>query len=346
MYPECEGIFTLPCADQPSHRASPRNTTDASTGGPPLAVWPAPCRSHLSARPRTAAANRKRSPSTRSSPGIWNPFSSTPERPITDCRSTSRRRCAPTSNAAFWPTDSCAPVVRTAGRAGRLPFPARSAGSAPPAAAGAWPIRRRAWVDDVLPRVPVRQWVLSFPYEIRYRLAYDGEWVSKVLAVFLRVVGGWYRRQAQAMGHGNARWGSVTFVQRFGSSLNLNPHVHVLMLDGVYVDGEEAPVFVAAPPLSDSGRAADRADECAPHHPLVHETRPARRHRRRSARRRGARARRPDGGLGAGDRRHRGTGRPAPATRPARSGHRGAYGALVLCLARLFPACGDADRGS
>ena len=26
-------------------------------------------------------------------------------------------------------------------------------------------------------------------YEIRYRLAYDGEWVSAVLAVFLRVVG-------------------------------------------------------------------------------------------------------------------------------------------------------------
>ena len=43
----------------------------------------------------------------------------------------------------------------------------------------------------------------------------------------------------------------MTFVQRFGSSLNLHPHVHVLMLDGVYVDGEEAPVFAAAPPLSD-----------------------------------------------------------------------------------------------
>ena len=106
-------------------------------------------------------------------------------------------------------------------------------------------------LDEVLPRVPVRQWVLSFPYEIRYRLAYDGAWVSAVLAVFLRVVGRWYRRQAQAMGHDRARWGSVTFVQRFGSSLNLNPHVHVLMLDGVYVDGEEAPVFAAAPPLSD-----------------------------------------------------------------------------------------------
>ncbi len=84
-----------------------------------------------------------------------------------------------------------------------------------------------------------------------HAVAYDGEWVSKILAVFLRVVGGWYRRQAQALGHDRARWGSVTFVQRFGSSPNLNPHVHVLMLDGVYVDGEDAPVFVAAPPLSD-----------------------------------------------------------------------------------------------
>ena len=149
-------------------------------------------------------------------------------------------------------------------------------------------------VDDVLPRVPVRQWVLSFPYEIRYRLAYDGEWVSKILAVFLRVVGGWYRRQAQALGHDRARWGSVTFVQRFGSSLNLNPHVHVLMLDGVYVDGEDAPVFVAAPPLSD--QAVQQ---------IVETT-------------------------------------PAPG--PERSGHRSAYGALVLCFARLFPACGNADR--
>ena len=45
----------------------------------------------------------------------------------------------------------------------------------------------------------------------------------------------------------------MTFVQRFGSSINLNPHFHVFFLDGVYVpaaDGE-APVFVAAPPLAD-----------------------------------------------------------------------------------------------
>ena len=28
-------------------------------------------------------------------------------------------------------------------------------------------------VDRVIPHVPVRQWVLSLPYALRYRLAYD-----------------------------------------------------------------------------------------------------------------------------------------------------------------------------
>jgi ribosomal protein S27E len=104
-------------------------------------------------------------------------------------------------------------------------------------------------VDNVLPRVPVRQFVLSFPYEIRYRLAWDGELIAAVLKVFLRVVGRWYRRQA--LGHSDGRCGSVTFVQRFGSSLNVNPHIHVLFLDGVYVDGDEGLEFIAAAKLGD-----------------------------------------------------------------------------------------------
>lgn len=31
--------------------------------------------------------------------------------------------------------------------------------------------------DEILPQVPVRQWVLSLPFEIRYRLAWDGDLV-------------------------------------------------------------------------------------------------------------------------------------------------------------------------
>ena len=43
-------------------------------------------------------------------------------------------------------------------------------------------------VDNVFPHVPVRQWVLSLPIEVRYRLAHDKKLTSDVLAVFLRVV--------------------------------------------------------------------------------------------------------------------------------------------------------------
>lgn len=106
--------------------------------------------------------------------------------------------------------------------------------------------------DEVFPDVPVRQWVLSLPYEIRFRLAWDGDLLSAVLAVFLRVVYGWYCRRSREEGHGDAQCGSVTFVQRFGSALNVNPHFHVLMPDGVFVEGPEGtPVFRPAPTLSD-----------------------------------------------------------------------------------------------
>ncbi len=79
-------------------------------------------------------------------------------------------------------------------------------------------------VDEVLPRVPVRQFVLSLPFEIRYRVAWDGKLISALLAVFLRTVNAWYRRQARAQGYTGARCGSVTFVQRFGSALS-RPYV-------------------------------------------------------------------------------------------------------------------------
>ena len=36
-------------------------------------------------------------------------------------------------------------------------------------------------VDRVFPHVPVRQWVLSVPFALRYRLAYDSEMVTAVL---------------------------------------------------------------------------------------------------------------------------------------------------------------------
>ena len=42
-------------------------------------------------------------------------------------------------------------------------------------------------------------------------------------------------------------------MQRFGSSLNVNPHLHILMLDGVYVGHPDtgAPIFVGVAPPTD-----------------------------------------------------------------------------------------------
>ncbi len=125
--------------------------------------------------------------------------------------------------------------------------------------------------DEVLPRVPVRQWVLSLPYEIRYRLAWDGDLMSVVLAVFLRVVYGWYRRQARDEGHEGVRCGSVTFVQRFGSALNVNPHFHVLVPDGVFVEG---PHGVLAPNAADRDRIVPGPQE-APTEGCSHAEQPS-----------------------------------------------------------------------
>ena len=105
-------------------------------------------------------------------------------------------------------------------------------------------------VDDVFPpEVPVRQWVLSLPIQIRYRLAHDAKLLSSVLRVFLRVVQGWYGKQGKALGITECRGGSVTFAQRFGSALNLNPHFHSLVVDGVF-NGKNAN-FHKAQPLRD-----------------------------------------------------------------------------------------------
>ena len=77
--------------------------------------------------------------------------------------------------------------------------------------------------DRVLPEVPVRQWVLSLPFALRYRLAYDAGLVRAVLHIFVQAVFSSLRRRARAhSGVRQAQCGAVTFVQRFGGALNLN----------------------------------------------------------------------------------------------------------------------------
>jgi hypothetical protein len=43
-------------------------------------------------------------------------------------------------------------------------------------------------VDDVLPHQPIRQWVLSFPFPLRFLLASYPELMGKVLGIVQRVL--------------------------------------------------------------------------------------------------------------------------------------------------------------
>ncbi len=84
-------------------------------------------------------------------------------------------------------------------------------------------------VDRVSPEVPIRQWVLSLPFALRYRLAYDSSLVRDVLHIFVQAVFGSLRRRAGFPAANRAvRCGAVTFIQRFGDALNLNLHFHML----------------------------------------------------------------------------------------------------------------------
>ena len=70
----------------------------------------------------------------------------------------------------------------------------------------------------------------------------------------------------------NAQPGSVTFIQRFGSAINLHLHFHVIVLEGVYLDRTaqgRQPRFVTGEPPTDADIAAvGQKIGCVP---LLHE---------------------------------------------------------------------------
>jgi hypothetical protein len=88
-------------------------------------------------------------------------------------------------------------------------------------------------VDHVLPHRPVRQWVLSFPYPLRFLLANQPQVMGKVLAIVNRAVSTHLINKA-GFKVSQAHTGAVTLIQRFGSALNLNVHFHMLFIDGVF----------------------------------------------------------------------------------------------------------------
>ena len=116
-------------------------------------------------------------------------------------------------------------------------------------------------VERVIPWVPTRQWVVSVPIQLRYWMASSQDLTAMVHTIIRTTIGQYYVNKAVTRGfeRANMQPGSVTFIQRFGSAINVNLHFHCVFLEGVYLDRTEAgltPRFVTGEPPTDADIAA------------------------------------------------------------------------------------------
>jgi hypothetical protein len=147
-----------------------------------------------------------------------------------------------TLNAADWSTGSCACAVMpvTLSDCSLLVVPTVGAlgerrGFCPSCGARRMADSAALLVDEVLPQQPMRQWVLSAPFQLRFLLASQPAIMGKVLGIVYRAIATHISKKA---GHTKttAHTGAVTLIQRFGGAINLNVHFHMLFLDGVYIE--------------------------------------------------------------------------------------------------------------
>ncbi len=107
-------------------------------------------------------------------------------------------------------------------------------------------------VEHVLPEdAPLRQWVLTFPFSWRRRLAHDGELLGALTRLFVETVLAFYAERGG--GKKSAKGGAITVVQRTSSDLRVNPHLHVVFLDGAYVESGGLARLESAGTPSDAG---------------------------------------------------------------------------------------------
>src|SRR5262247_2636323 len=116
-------------------------------------------------------------------------------------------------------------------------------------------------VERVIPWVPTRQWVVSVPIPLRYWMAASQDLTATVHTIIRTTIGQHYvnKEVTRGLERATVHPGSVTFLQRFGSALNVNLHCHCIFMEGVYLDRTAAglkPRFVQAAPPTDTDIAA------------------------------------------------------------------------------------------
>ncbi len=95
--------------------------------------------------------------------------------------------------------------------------------------------RAAAALLRVIPRVPVRHWVLTLPGMLRAASAVDQRLVRELAAAFIAEVFSFVRASMPQSRTRAVQCGGVSLVHRSARALVLDVHVHALVLDGGYV---------------------------------------------------------------------------------------------------------------
>lgn len=102
-------------------------------------------------------------------------------------------------------------------------------------------------IDNVLPRVAYRQYVVTFPHKLRFWLATSRVLTNLVHSITIKMIASYYEEMAEQRGIEDPVTGGASFLQRFGSALNLNVHQHTLIAEGVWSEVSGEPRFYHLP---------------------------------------------------------------------------------------------------
>ena len=101
--------------------------------------------------------------------------------------------------------------------------------------------------SEVWPNACARQWVLTFPHQVRHWLARSPKLFAEVIRVVTGEISFFYEQSSVPFSKRDDVWcptaGAVSFVQLFGSSLALNPHLHMIFADGAWGSAKGGPTF-------------------------------------------------------------------------------------------------------
>jgi hypothetical protein len=88
-------------------------------------------------------------------------------------------------------------------------------------------------IDNVIPHVPTRQWVLSLPRRIRPFLISNEKTARAIHGIFLRAINTQLRSHSPDAPRASL-YGAVGWYHRFGAYINRHPHFHDIVTDGVF----------------------------------------------------------------------------------------------------------------